>query len=127
MIRFPSERNREGSISGGMRRFSQVIDGLNLKDIPLQGGCFTWREGGGGGGGGGGLNIQRRARLDRFLVIEDWDAHFGGVEQRPVSDHFPILLEGGGGLVRGPLPLRFENMWIRDESFKDLIKTSGGI
>ena len=76
--------------------------------------------------GEGGLNIQRRARLDRFLVIEDWDAHFGGVEQsllqRPVSDHFPILLEGGGGLVRSPLPLRFENMWIRDESFKDLIK-----
>ena len=42
--------------------------------------------------------------------------------QRLVSDHFPILLEGGGGLVRGPLPFRFENMWIRDESFKDLIK-----
>ena len=37
MIRFPSERNREGGISGGMRGFSQVIDGLNLKDIPLQG------------------------------------------------------------------------------------------
>ena len=62
MIRFPRERNREGSISGSMRRFSQVIDELNLKDIPLQGGCFTWR---------GGLNNQRRARLDRFLVTDD--------------------------------------------------------
>ena len=41
MIRFPSERNKESSISGGMRRFSQVVDELNLKDIPLQGGCFT--------------------------------------------------------------------------------------
>ena len=72
------------------------------------------------------LNNQRRARLDRFLVTEDWYAHFRGVGQsllqRPVSDHFPILLEGGGGLVRGPLLFRFENMWIRDESFKDLIK-----
>ena len=35
MIRFPREQNREGSISGSMRRFSQVIDELNLKDIPL--------------------------------------------------------------------------------------------
>ena len=71
-------------------------------------------------------NNQRRACLDRFLVTEDWDACFRGVGQsllqRPVSDHFPILLEGGGGLVRGPLPFRFENMWIGDESFKDLIK-----
>ena len=44
MIRFPSERNREASIWGGMRRFSQVIDELNLKDIPLQGRLlyFEW-------------------------------------------------------------------------------------
>ena len=24
--------------------------------------------------------------------------------------------------MRGPLPFKFENMWIRDESFKNLIK-----
>ena len=35
MIRFLSEQNREGSISGGMRRFSELIDEFNLKDIPL--------------------------------------------------------------------------------------------
>ena len=33
---FPNERNREGRISSSMRRFSQVIDELELKDIPLQ-------------------------------------------------------------------------------------------
>ena len=64
--------------------------------------------------------------MDRFLVTEDWDAHFRGVGQSLlqslVSNHFLILLEGGGGLVRGPLPFRFENMWIKDESLKDLIK-----
>ena len=40
------------------------------------------------------------SRLDRFLVLEDWEGHFNGVVQctlpRPVSDHFPILLDGGG-------------------------------
>ncbi|RVX11624.1 hypothetical protein CK203_015802 [Vitis vinifera] len=42
--------------------------------------------------------------------------HFSGVSQctlpRPVSDHCPILLDGGG-VKRGPIPFRFENMWLR--------------
>ena len=35
---FPSERNNmDGGLIGSMRRFSQVIDDLELKDIPAQG------------------------------------------------------------------------------------------
>ncbi|RVX19039.1 Transposon TX1 uncharacterized 149 kDa protein [Vitis vinifera] len=64
-------------------------------------------------------------RLDRFLVSEDWESHFKGAVQctlpRPVSDHFPILLDGGG-VRRGPAPFRFENMWLKEEGFKDLLK-----
>ena len=41
VTRFPNERNREGRISCSMRRFCQVIDELELKDIPLQGGQYT--------------------------------------------------------------------------------------
>ena len=41
-----------------------------------------------------------------------------GVFPRPVSDHFPVLLERGG-LKRGPSPFRFENMWLEEEGFKD--------
>ncbi|RVW71692.1 hypothetical protein CK203_061333 [Vitis vinifera] len=33
---------------------------------------------------------------------------------RPMSDHFSILLDGGG-LRRGPSPFRFENMWLKVE------------
>ena len=40
---------------------------------------------------------------------------------RSTSDHFPILLEVGGLLVRGPLPFRFGNMWLKDDGFKILI------
>ncbi|RVW41827.1 hypothetical protein CK203_108407 [Vitis vinifera] len=71
VIRFPNERSREGRMSGSMRRFSEVIDELALRDLPFQGGPFTWS---------GGLNGLSRSRLDRFLISEDWENHFSGEE-----------------------------------------------
>ena len=116
MIRFPNECRRGGRVSPSMRRFSEVIDDLDLRDLPLQGGPFTWS---------GGLNNQAMSRLDRFLVSEDWEGNFNGVVQctllRPMFNHFPILLDGGG-VRRGPVPFRFENMWLKEEGFKDLLK-----
>ena len=38
-----------------------------------------------------------------------------------MSDHFPILLDGGG-VRRGPIPFRFENMWLKEEGFKELFR-----
>ncbi|RVX03080.1 hypothetical protein CK203_016730 [Vitis vinifera] len=92
------------------------VEREGLVDLPLQGGIFTWS---------GGFNNQSGARLDRFLVTPSWLDQFSRVLQRrlprPISDHFPILLEGGG-LRRGPVPFKFENMWLRVEGFKDLIR-----
>ncbi|RVW73021.1 hypothetical protein CK203_057450 [Vitis vinifera] len=71
---------------------------------------------------GGRMNSNMR----RFLFNEGWDNHFGDVRQcvlpRPVSDHFPILLDVGGGR-RGPSPFRFENMWLKVEGVKELMKS----
>ena len=97
-------------------RFSQVINDLDMKDIPLKGGLYTWS---------GGLDNQRMARLDRFLNSDDWDLSFGGIAQsllpRPILDHCPVLLEGGGDWEGGPMPFRFENMWLKADGFKDLV------
>ncbi|RVW74273.1 Transposon TX1 uncharacterized 149 kDa protein [Vitis vinifera] len=64
-------------------------------------------------------------RLDRFLVSPNWIDQYSRATQRrlprPISDHFPILLEGGG-LRRGPYPFKFENMWLKAEGFKELIE-----
>ena len=35
------ERSSQGSLSGAMRRFAQVVDDLELLDLPLQGGVFS--------------------------------------------------------------------------------------
>ena len=98
-----------------MRKFAEIVDDLGLVDLPLQGGEFTWN---------GGQNNQAWARLDRFLVSPSWTDQFNGINQcrlpRPVSDHFPITLVGGG-IRRGPTPFRFENMWLKVEGFKDLV------
>ncbi|RVW37936.1 Transposon TX1 uncharacterized 149 kDa protein [Vitis vinifera] len=104
-------------MNSNMRRFLEIIEDLELKDVPLVGGPFTWN---------GGVNNQTFSRLDRFLFNEGWDNHFGDVRQcvlpRPVSDHFPILLDVGGGR-RGPSPFRFENMWLKVEGVKELMKS----
>ncbi|RVX18648.1 hypothetical protein CK203_006606 [Vitis vinifera] len=114
---FQHERSSQRRISSAMRRFAQIVDDLELVDLPLQGGEFTWS---------GGLNNQAWARLDRFLVSPSWLDQFSGVTQgrlsRPTSDHFPIVLEGGG-VRRGPTPFRFENMWLKVEGFNDIIRT----
>ena len=46
----------------------------------------------------GDLNNQSNSKLDRFLVLEDWEGRFTRVVQcvlpKPVSNHSPILLDG---------------------------------
>ena len=100
VTRFPDERNREGRILSSMRRFSQVIEELELKDLPLQGGPYTWK---------GGLNNQRMARLDKFLVTEAWEVLFGGARQsllpKPPQITTQSFLKEGPALLGVHYPL----------------------
>ena len=106
VVCFPCERWRGGRVSSSMRRFSKVIEDLELRDIPLQGGPFTWR---------GVSKNWSMSRIDRFLVSNDWESHFSNVIQstlpRPTSNHCPILLGlREGGIRMGPNSFHFENM-----------------
>ena len=35
VVRFPSEHSREGRLTGSLRRFSEAIEELDLRDMPL--------------------------------------------------------------------------------------------
>ena len=56
----PNERSRGGRISNSMRRFADVLNDLGLRDLPLQGGYYTWQ---------GGSNGRSMSRLD-FLSLQ---------------------------------------------------------
>ena len=45
-----------------MRRFSEVVEDLELRDFTLLEGPLTWR---------GGLNNQSHSRLNRFLLTDN--------------------------------------------------------
>ena len=45
IILFQRERSRQGRLTAAMRRFAQIVDELELVDLPMQGGLFTWNRG----------------------------------------------------------------------------------
>ncbi|KAL7179908.1 hypothetical protein ACSBR1_043165 [Camellia fascicularis] len=86
---------------------------MRLINIPFQGGTFTWSNG------------QSLSRIDRFLLLGDWEEHFAYMIQtrllRPVSDHWPLLLDSRG-TRRGLTPFRFENMWLQFDGFLEVVR-----
>lgn len=102
----PGERSREGC----GQNFSNIIDELELKDLPIRTLYVV-----------GVLENLRRARLDKFLILDDLDSYFGVVFAEAFIRSFPNLL-GAGSLERGPLPFRFENLWLKERGPSNLLK-----
>jgi hypothetical protein len=86
-VRFPLERLGAMHFTPTMRGFSEFISSCGLRDMPLEGGLFTWS------------NNRAKSKIDCFLFLDEWDEFFPSILQkrlpRILSDHFPILSECG--------------------------------
>ncbi|XP_059669374.1 uncharacterized protein LOC132314538 [Cornus florida] len=98
-----------------MESFSEFIDVSWLIDLPLVGCPFSWSSG---------RFPPTLSCLDRFLVSSEWEEKFSDVVQAtlacPLSDHVPLMLDGGGLRSRRS-PFRFENMWLRAKGFLERV------
>ena len=117
VVRFPSKCFGSGPFSSTMIDFSDFISEQGLVDLPLEEGTFTWSNS---------REVVSRSRLDKFLLSSDWEEHFLNIRQRRLqrllSDHFPILVEGGN-FQRDSRPFRFENMWLKADGFVDRVRS----
>jgi exonuclease III len=120
VMRFPSEKLGGGRVTSAMRNFSDFISEMELIDLPLMEGPFTWSNN---------QDPPSKSRIDRFLLSSDWEDHFGQLAQKAIprllSDHCPIILDSGG-FIRGKSYFKFENMWLRHEDFAEKVKSWWG-
>ena len=89
MVRFLLEHLGAESFTPAIHKFSDFKADHGVLDLPLEGDAFTWSNS---------CVEALRSRIDRFLLLPDWEDKCPFVCQRRMAklvlDHFPILLEG---------------------------------
>jgi hypothetical protein len=94
--------------------FGEFLEALEMVDMPLIGRRFTWFH----------PNGITMSRLDRVLLSHDWSANWGNPHvwalSRDVSDHCPLVVRYSFS-DWGPKPFRFNNFWLHNKKFKELV------
>ena len=111
LTRAPSDKNTTSFNSSLASRFNQMIDDLQLIELPLLDRLFTW------------TNKRAEptlARLDRAFFTMEFGNVFPGSTltsgHRPTSDHTPILASIQTNIPK-PSIFRLERSWLLDPSF----------
>ncbi len=114
LTRSPLERKGRSWCKKLMSMFSDLINELQLIDLPLGNQNFTWS------------NMQDQptlAKLDQFLVSTEWDQAFPlskvMAAPRITSDHSLIHITTSDVIPRRTF--RFENVWLGREEFRPLV------
>jgi hypothetical protein len=94
------------------RAFRSMVNDLALIDLPLSDRKYTW------------VNSISKAKLDRFLISQDWNALFSTSTQSSmptmVSDHCPIICQCSSEFSKSNM-FRFENYWLKLPEFQELV------
>ncbi|KAF3645754.1 putative COP9 signalosome complex subunit 4-like [Capsicum annuum] len=116
IVRHPSEKKNCSRINKGMIDFSDFIEDMELVDIELSGGKYSWKK--------GDRHITT-SRLDKILFFEEWASNFRNISQnllpRVTSDHSPIMLQCGDWETTKSY-FKFENWWLETDGFKERVK-----
>ncbi|XP_070040904.1 uncharacterized protein [Nicotiana tomentosiformis] len=115
VTRYPSEKRDCSRRASEMVEFSNCIEDMELIDLQLEGGAYTWFKGD---------NHITASRIDRFLILEEWDDSFRNIkktiQQRLISDHTHVALRCGAW-EQDKSYFRFENWWLNSEGRPDYI------
>ncbi|PKU72525.1 hypothetical protein MA16_Dca008580 [Dendrobium catenatum] len=99
-----------------MEDFNDMISNCNLHDIGFSGSCFTWNKG------------TMWQRLDRILFNDQWISAFYNAHTehliRTLSDQSPLLLNVLNNTNSSFQPFRFQNMWLLDDRFENIVKSN---
>ncbi|GMJ12055.1 hypothetical protein HRI_004874700 [Hibiscus trionum] len=115
VVRFAWERTGNVSSKREMEVFSEFINSLNLVDLPLAGGSFTWSS----------LRDKlSQSRLDQYLMSLECLECWPDVRQirlpKNISDHNPIVLRCQA-ISGGPRPFRFFDHWLEQKDYVGII------
>lgn len=114
----PDDRNVAGNSWRSTLSFSALISELGLLNMNLAGRNYTWSNG---------QQSPHLARLDRFLISNDWNTKFPNSIQRAIpnssSDHCPLTLTANTGFKRSKF-FRFENFWLRLPALQEIVTAS---
>lgn len=114
-IRSPTDRNKPGGCVNSMMLFNDLIQHLDLIDIPFEGRQYTWS------------NIQDNPlleELDWVFTSLSWSVSYPATSvkplSRPTSDHVPYVVRMDSHIPKASI-FRFENFWVDFPGFFDLV------
>ncbi|XP_031099832.1 uncharacterized protein LOC116004031 [Ipomoea triloba] len=102
-----------------MEGFSEAVETTSLKDYAFEGYQFTWER-------SKGTPNWVEAKLDRILTSDAWCDLYPNAQASSVvvskSDHLPLFLE----IIPSTNPshrnrFRFENLWLRDTTSREIM------
>jgi hypothetical protein len=104
--------------------FRNAISDYDLTDIYLEGYPYTWIK-------SRGSPIVIQERFDRAMANSAWLMMYPNVKLLNLlashSDHSPILLQNSPMVRHGKTySFRFENMWLKEEDIKEVVKDGRG-